>query len=200
VALRLARFRSRRCAAAANTFGAVLSLLDARSVLALRVRTRLAGEADYFHGTHTAILAALDEVRAAADPELLAEALSIAHHCLLDPDHVQMRRELAVELIKASFRTERRSDLLMGLLWQTVDAYCEGDPHAGRLLGDLKDHLGQRNHLAVGFVVRPPTPRSPRSDPARPADRRPPARALVRTGRGGWAVSSPRPGPGEPVR
>jgi hypothetical protein len=131
----------------------VLSLLDARSVLALRVRTRLAGEADYLHGTHTAILAALDEVRAAGDPELLAEALSIAHHCLLDPDHVQLRRELAVELIKASFRTERRSDLLMGLLWQTADAYCEGDPHAGRLLGELKDHLRPRRHLAVGFVV-----------------------------------------------
>ena len=131
----------------------VLSLLDARSVLALRVRTRLAGEADYSRGTHTAILAALDEVRAAADPELLAEALSIAHHCLLDPDHIAARRELAVELIKASFRTERRSDLLMGLLWQTVDAYGAGDPHAGRLLGELKDHLGQRGHLAVGFVV-----------------------------------------------
>ena len=41
----------------------------------------------------------------------------------------------------------------MGLLWQTVDAYCEGDPHAGRLLGELKDHLRQRSHLAVGFVV-----------------------------------------------
>ena len=131
----------------------VLSLLDARSVLALRVRTRLAGEADYLHGTHAAILAALDEVRAAADPELLAETLSIAHHCLLGPDHVQLRRELAVELIKASFRTERRSDLLMGLLWQTADAYCEGDPHAGRLLGELKDHLRPRRHLAVGFVV-----------------------------------------------
>src|SRR5580704_312695 len=131
----------------------VLSLLDARSVLALRVRTRLAGEADYLHGTHAAILAALDEVRAAGDPELLAEALSIAHHCLLDPDHVQLRRELAVELIKASFRTERRSDLLMGLLWQTADAYGEGDPHAGRLLGELKDHLRPRRHLAVGFVV-----------------------------------------------
>ena len=131
----------------------VLSLLDARSALALRVRTRLAGEADYFHGTHAAILVALEEVRAAADPELLAEALSIAHHCLLDPDHVQLRRELAVELIKASFRTERRSDLLMGLLWQTADAYCEGDPHAGRLLGELKDHLRPRRHLAVGFVV-----------------------------------------------
>ena len=44
----------------------VLSLLDARSALALRVRTRLAGEADYVRGTHAAVLAALDEVRAAA--------------------------------------------------------------------------------------------------------------------------------------
>ena len=95
----------------------------------------------------------LHEVRAAADPVPLAEALSLAHHCLLGPDHVQLRRDLAVELIKASFRTERRSDLLMGLLWQTVDAYSEGDPHAGRLLGELRGQLGQRAHLAVGFVV-----------------------------------------------
>jgi hypothetical protein len=157
----------------------VLTLLDPRSVLALRVRTRLAGEADYTRGTHAAVLAALDEVRAelagaadaqpseAADaplagaageaggggPELLAEALCIAHHCLLGPEHVTMRRELAVELTKASFRTERYSDLLMGLLWQTADAYCAGDPHAGRLLGELKDHLGQRDHLAAGFVA-----------------------------------------------
>src|SRR5690348_11999996 len=140
----------------------VLTLLDPRSALALRVRTRLAGEADYARGTHAAVLAALDEVRAqqteaagaaGGDPELLAEALRIAHHCLLGPEQVGTRRALAVELTKASFRTERRSDLLMGLLWQTADAYCAGDPHAGRLLGELKDHLGQRDHLAVGFVA-----------------------------------------------
>ncbi len=131
----------------------VLALLDPRSALALRVRTRLAGEADYARGTHAAVLAALDEVRAGGDPELLAEALRIAHHCLLGPEHVSARRELAVELTKASFRTERRSDLVMGLLWQTADAYCAGDPHAGRLLGELKDHLAQRDHLAVGFVA-----------------------------------------------
>ena len=121
--------------------------------LALRIRIRLAGEADYQHGGHEAILAELDAARAAADPEPLAEALSLAHHCLLGPDHVQRRRELAVELIKASFRTGRRSDLLMGLLWQTVDAYSAGDPHAGRHLGELRDQLEQQNHLAVAFVV-----------------------------------------------
>src|SRR5579872_1422736 len=131
----------------------VLSLLDPHSSLALRVRTRLAGEADYVRGGHDAILAQLDVARTAADPELLAEALSLAHHCLLGPEHVALRRDLAVELIKTSFRTRRRSDLLMGLLWQTVDAYLSGDPHAGRHLGELRDQLGQQNHLAVAFVV-----------------------------------------------
>ena len=131
----------------------VLSLLDPHSSLALRIRTRLAGEADYVRGGHEAILAELDAARATADPELLAEALSLAHHCLLGPEHVQVRRELAVELIKVSFRTKRRSDLLMGLLWQTVDAYSAGDPHAGRYLGELRDQLEQQNHLAVAFVV-----------------------------------------------
>ncbi len=131
----------------------VLAPLDGHSSLGLRIRARLAGEADYLRGEHAAILAVLHEIRAAADPVPLAEALSLAHHCLLGPDHVRLRRDLAVELIKASFRTERRTDLLMGLLWQTVNAYSEGDPHAGRLLGELRGELGQRPHLAVGFVV-----------------------------------------------
>jgi hypothetical protein len=131
----------------------VASLLDPQSALALRIRTRLAGEADYLRGGHEAILAALQQARSAEDAELLAEALSMAHHCLLGPDHARRRRDLAVELIKTSFRTERRSDLLMGLLWQTVDSYSEGDPHAGRHLGELRDQLRQQNHLAVAFVV-----------------------------------------------
>ena len=131
----------------------VLARLDPHGSLALRLRARLAGEADYFRGEHAAILAMLDEARTAADPVLLAESLSIAHHCLLGPGHVTLRRELAAELIKASFATQRRSDLLMGLLWQTVDSYSEGDPHAGRLLSELRDHLREHNHLAVGFVV-----------------------------------------------
>jgi hypothetical protein len=131
----------------------VLALLGQDSPLALRIRTRLAGEADYARGTHADVMAALDEVRATGDPALLAEALRIAHHCLLGPEHVTLRRQLAVELTKAAVRTDQRSDLLMGLLWQTADAYCAGDRHAGRLLGELKEHLKPRDHLAVGFVV-----------------------------------------------
>jgi hypothetical protein len=131
----------------------VLSLLEPYSVLALRVRARLAAEADYRRGEHAAVLAVLDEVRAAGDPVALAEALSLAHHCLLGPDEVVVRGELARELIKTSFRTGRRSDHLVGLMWQTVDAYSAGDPHAGRLLGELRDALGEADHPAVSFVV-----------------------------------------------
>ena len=132
-----------------------LSLLQADTPLALRIRIRLAAEADYRHGEHAATLAILGEIKADhnPDPVLMAEALSVAHHCLLGPDHVGLRRELAAELIKTSFRTERRGDLLMGLLWHTVDSLTDGDPHAERLLGELRDQLGQRDHRAIGFVV-----------------------------------------------
>jgi hypothetical protein len=143
----------------------VLSLLDtgnagqardprhADSVLARRIRVRLAAESDYSRGDSTAILALLGELGQNADPVLLAETLSLAHHCLLGPDHVALRGELAQRLIRTSVRTDRRSDVLMGLLWRTVDAYTEGEPHAERLLSELRGHLEPRGHLAVGFVV-----------------------------------------------
>ena len=130
-----------------------LSLLDEHSPLAFRIRARLAGEADYRQGEHAGILVLLDEARTGVDPLALAETLSLAHHCLLGPDDVTLRRALAAELIKVSFRTQRRSDRLMGLIWQTVDAYAAGDPHAGRLLGELRAQLARNGHAAVGFVV-----------------------------------------------
>jgi hypothetical protein len=134
----------------------VLALLESRDrdcVLAQRIRVRLAAEADYSRGDSAAIRALLGELGPDADPVLLAEALSLAHHCLLGPDQVALRGELAERLIRTSVRTTRRRDVLMGLLWRTVDAYTEGDPHAERLLSELRGHLEQRGHLAVGFVV-----------------------------------------------
>ena len=130
-----------------------LVLLDPRSPLALRVRARLAGEADYARGGHAEILAVLGEATRARHPLARAEALSMAHHCLLGPEHGALRRELASALIEESYRTERRSDLLMGLLWHAVDLLLAGDPHAGRRLSELRGLLAQRDHLAVGFVV-----------------------------------------------
>lgn len=132
---------------------ALLEVRDAHSVLAQRVRVRLAAESDYSRGESAAIRALLGGLGQDADPVLLAEALSLAHHCLLGPDHVALRGELAHRLIRTSVRTGRRGDVLMGLLWRTVDAYTEGDPHAERLLSELRDHLEPRGHLAVGFVV-----------------------------------------------
>jgi len=131
----------------------VLSLLGAQSSLALRIRARLVAEDDYRNSTRAATLAVLAEARAAEDPMVLAEALSLAHHCLLGPDEVTLRRDLAAELVRVSFRTERRSDRLMGLLWQTADAYAAGDLHAGRVLGELRGELRERDHAAVGFVI-----------------------------------------------
>ena len=40
-----------------------------------------------------------------------------------------------------------------GLLWLTVDLFLDGAAHAERRLGELRDQLATRDHLAVGFVV-----------------------------------------------
>jgi hypothetical protein len=130
-----------------------LALAEPRSADALRLRVRLAGENDYRNGEHAAILAALDEATRAGDPVARATALSLAHHCVLGPDHGALRLRLASDLIAGSIQTPGRSDLLMGVLWRTVDMFLDADPHAERSLGELRDLLEQHDHLAVGFVV-----------------------------------------------
>ncbi|HKE98396.1 MAG TPA: hypothetical protein VKG45_05650 [Actinomycetes bacterium] len=130
-----------------------LSLLDPECTLALRLRVRLAGEADYRSGRCDSILTLLDEARLTGDPLARAEALSLAHHCVLGPQHGDLRRRLAHELIVIASRTGRRSDRLMGLLWLTLDLLLAGDPHAERYLAQLRELLARQEHLAVGFVV-----------------------------------------------
>lgn len=131
----------------------VLSLLDPAAPAALRVRIRLAAETDYRLGTHQAILAALADARRSGDPVALADAANLAHHCLAGPDHGALRATLATELIEASYATGRRSDLLMGVLRQTVDGFVSGDLLVGRRLDELRGLLAQRPHQAVGYVV-----------------------------------------------
>jgi DNA-binding SARP family transcriptional activator len=121
--------------------------------LALRLRVRLAGETDYQTAAHTEILDLVEETRRVGDPVAHAEALSIAHHCVLGPDHGKLRHELALELIGESDRTERRVDRLMGLLWHTIDLFLEADPHAERRLGELENVLAEGEHLAVRFAT-----------------------------------------------
>ncbi|MBO3746098.1 hypothetical protein J5X84_08480 [Streptosporangiaceae bacterium NEAU-GS5] len=130
-----------------------LALVDPRSSPGLRLRIRMAAEADYRVGEHSGILAMLAEARRAGDPVAFAEALSLTHHCVLGPEHAALRQELARELIGEAPRTGRRSDLLMGLMWNTVDGFLSADPHAERYLEELRAQLAEREHLAVGFVV-----------------------------------------------
>ena len=127
--------------------------VDPASSLALRLKARLAGEADYVSGESAGILAVVEEAQRAGDPVAWAEAASIAHHCLLGPDHGGQRRALAQELITEGFRTSRRSDLLMGMLWRTVDLFLDGDPHAQRGLVEVREQVAAEGHLAVGFVL-----------------------------------------------
>jgi hypothetical protein len=131
----------------------LLGLLDPDGTLALRIRLRLAAERDYRDGRSDAVLAALEEARTSGDPVAHAEALSLAHHCLLGPDQRLLRREIAVELLGVSNRTGRRGDLLMGLMWWTADLFLDGDRHAERRLEELRGLLKHREHLAVGYVV-----------------------------------------------
>ncbi|MEU4526452.1 AfsR/SARP family transcriptional regulator [Amycolatopsis sp. NPDC024027] len=130
-----------------------LAQVDPGSTLGQRLQVRLAAELDYEAGTHERVLAAAERTRAAGDPIVHTEALSLAHHCLLGPDHTRRRHALATELVGVSSRSGRRTDLVMGVLWDTVDLFLTGDPHAERRLGELDDLLVERKHLAAGFVA-----------------------------------------------
>ena len=75
---------------------------------------------------------------------VLAEALSLAHHCVLGPHHAALRLALADELIAVSPATGRPLDGLMGLAWRTVDLFLAGDRRAPRALAELRERLERR--------------------------------------------------------
>ncbi|HTJ35837.1 MAG TPA: hypothetical protein VL738_21660 [Dactylosporangium sp.] len=136
--------------------GRLLGLLgrtEPDGALAVRIRARLGAERDYRDGRADAVLAALEEARASGDPVAHAEALSLAHHCLLGPEQRFLRREIAVELLAVSSRTGRRGDMVMGLLWRAVDLLLDGDRHAERRLAELRGLLERHDHLAAGYVA-----------------------------------------------
>jgi hypothetical protein len=125
-----------------------------KSSLGLRLRIRLAGETDYLRGGHQSILAALEEARRADDPLAVAEAASLAHHCLLGPDESAIRAELVQTQIAAALRTGRRSDLLIGMLREAVNRLIDGDPRAERYLYDLRAKVSDQDFPAVRYVLQ----------------------------------------------
>lgn len=118
-----------------------LAGLDPESSLARRIEVRLAAEDAYVVGDPAPVLAALEAARTAGDPIVLAEALSLAHHCVLGPHHASLRLALADELIAVSPRTGRPLDGLMGLAWRMVDLFLAGDRRAPRALAELRERL-----------------------------------------------------------
>lgn len=147
----------RRTAVAAELLRArlrhALPLLDPDCPLAIRVRVRLAAEDSYRAGTHDALVAVLDDARRADDPVVRAEALGLAHHCLLGPGNSTLRRRLADELVGEAARGGHRGQVLMGLLCQTVDLFLDGEQHAQRRLSEMRAELDRGPHLAAGYVV-----------------------------------------------
>ncbi len=131
-----------------------LTLVDDDSPLAARLRARLSAEADYREGAHSRVFAAVEHARRLQDPVALAEALSLAHHCVMGPHQAHLRTRLVEELIETSLRTGRRGDLLVGLLWRTSDLLLVADSHADRSLRELQAMLQDQPHAAVGFIAQ----------------------------------------------
>ncbi len=118
-----------------------LAALDPATSLARRLEVRLAAETAYLLGDPAGVLAELERARRSDDPVVLADALSLAHHCVLGPHHRTLRLQLADELIAVSPSTGRPIDGLMGLAWRTVDLVLAGDRRAGRSLAELRERL-----------------------------------------------------------
>jgi hypothetical protein len=130
-----------------------LASLDPSSSLAMRLRARLSAEEAYVRGELGELAELLVEARAADEPVALADVLSLAHHCLLGPEHASERLELADELLAVSARTGRRLDPLLGLAWRTVDLFLRGDRYAGRSLQELRNRLETVRAGCISYLV-----------------------------------------------
>ena len=157
----------------------VLPFSIRRRRLALRVRPGWPPRRTTGPGAMTTYSGMLEEAK--ADPVAYAEALSLAHHCLLGPEHGQRRRELADQLVGEAARAGRRSDLLMGLLWRTVDQFLDGRPARA-----------PRPGRAAGAAGRGGPPRGRVRGPQHRRDAGHPRRSVRRRGDPGQGVCGAR--------
>lgn len=130
-----------------------LARLDAASPVGLRLRLRAAAQADHRAGTCAATMAVAEEVWRGRDPASCAEAAHVVHQCLLGPDHRALRHRLAERLMADGGWYGRHGDVLLGLMWRTVDMFLDGDGGAPASLLELRTLLAQRPHLAIGLVA-----------------------------------------------
>ena len=132
---------------------AALADIDESSALAARLRVRLAAERAFESGDGSIVMAELANARAHDDPIVAAEAVSLAHHCLLGPHFAAERAALAGELLALAAATGRPTDHLMGLVWRTCNGILAGDDRARRSLGELRRALEVEPCDALAFVV-----------------------------------------------
>lgn len=127
--------------------------LSASSQTAKRLAVRDAAEADYNEGSVARVEAILADAQRSADHLLLAEALNLGHHCMLGPEHAERRLRLADQLVALGATDGRSIDLLMGVVWRTVDLVLLGDPHADRAVSELERLASDPDHLATLYLV-----------------------------------------------
>jgi hypothetical protein len=130
-----------------------LAGLDPASPLGLRLRLCLAAMADHRCGVFTATQALAEEARRGGDPVACAEAANLLHHCMMGPDQAAERYGLAEQLMADGTRYRRRGDVLIGLMWRTVDLFVDGDGRAATSLSELRTMLTARQHLAIDLVA-----------------------------------------------
>jgi hypothetical protein len=123
-------------------------------VLRARLAVRLASERAYRGGTVNDVLEAVEAVRQSGDRHALAEALSLAHHALLTPEHATRRLAMAGEMVQCAAIAADGFLTLAGLCWRTVDLFLLGSRHAHAALDELiarADAIGCRS---LAFIAR----------------------------------------------
>ena len=121
--------------------------------LRARLQCRLAAEGVYDGQPVTPVHDALRAARQVGDPRVLTEVLSLCHHALLAPEHLDERMPIADELIGVAAAAGDGVGAVFGLLWKAVNLIHAGDVRAGRALNEVRERAGAIGCRSVSYVV-----------------------------------------------
>jgi hypothetical protein len=131
------------------------ALADDEPLLSARLAARLAAEKCYADGAPLSEARdAVESVRGFGAVPATCEALSLLHHLLLAPHDRVEREQVAHELTKVAARDDSNISALLGLVWNTVDAFLADDNEASRLLARLRVRAEELDHTALTFLAR----------------------------------------------
>jgi hypothetical protein len=133
---------------------ALAALPAGERVLRARLAVRLAAEESYRGGPVGAVLDGVTAVRRTGDAYALAEALSLAHHALMSPEHTWRRPAIAKQLIAAAAAAQDGLLSLIGITWQVGDLFLLGDRSAPAALEELGVRADALRCRSVLFIAR----------------------------------------------